>query len=622
MTYQEGNITSSFPGYEQFSNELSTLLYTYPPPFIYIHDSEAFKSTCWVVNSILKDICGDGTPPSSPSSYSSLFSASGATTNPFIIHSTKIDAISTFTSRLLFEAVINSLAGWEVKWEDGCSNWHSNADEDGGRKREGEAGGGESRWNENVDTFIHGLRAVHGYLCRRYRISMSSKAQGKGKEKANQNDTTNSTYENVRVVIVIEHAERLKETIPELVVPLTRLAEMAQLDITVIFISRVGWETIRPSLGASPDPYYMDIPPPSKENVVKYLTQSFTSLSQSPQVHTSNERATSTPITPYHPSLAPLYTHFTILLTDICFPFIHNPYELQYIAAARWPGFVKPVLDEYEGERDADGDVDMDTEDAEEEEEGNVKNSFALPSEDTRMRLNRLFNSSLTNALEALHPRLTNATDWAQANEPEANLLLSTQLLPHHLNPNVGGSSSAPGTNNSLKSLSRISKFILVASFLASTNPPKSDMRMFGRGLDEKKRKKRMRRVGQGGRKTTTGGGAAAAKVPQRLLGPVAFALDRMIAILGALLEENDIDGRFIPRQFSIPGEFTDMEISRVGVFSAIMELTSMRLLHRTSATDRLDGPPMFKCAISYDATLTLAKQLTIPLNDLLWDEM
>ena len=51
-----------------------------------------------------------------------------------------------------------------------------------------------------------------------------------------------------------------------------------------------------------------------------------------------------------------------------------------------------------------------------------------------------------------------------------------------------------------------------------------------------------------------------------------------------------------------------------------IMELTSMRLLFRTSPIDRLDGPPMFKCAISYDATLALAKQLMIPLADLLWD--
>ena len=46
--------------------------------------------------------------------------------------------------------------------------------------------------------------------------------------------------------------------------------------------------------------------------------------------------------------------------------------------------------------------------------------------------------------------------------------------------------------------------------------------------------------------------------------------MDRMIAILGALLEENDIDTRRPAREFRIPGEYTDMEISRVGIFSAV----------------------------------------------------
>jgi hypothetical protein len=45
-----------------------------------------------------------------------------------------------------------------------------------------------------------------------------------------------------------------------------------------------------------------------------------------------------------------------------------------------------------------------------------------------------------------------------------------------------------------------------------------------------------------------------------------------MVAILGALLEENDIDGRLIPHQFSIPGEITDMrvETNHIGVLSAV----------------------------------------------------
>jgi len=43
-----------------------------------------------------------------------------------------------------------------------------------------------------------------------------------------------------------------------------------------------------------------------------------------------------------------------------------------------------------------------------------------------------------------------------------------------------------------------------------------------------------------------------------------------MIAILGALLEENDVESRLPMSGLEIPGEYTDMEISRVGVYSAV----------------------------------------------------
>lgn len=249
---------------------------------------------------------------------------------------------------------------------------------------------------------------------------------------------------------------------------------------------------------------------PSQLDVVKYLTQSFASHFQS---HQSDD--TQPPASPYHPSLAPLYSHFITLLTDICFPFIHNPYELQYIAAARWPGFVKPVLDEYERELElANEGMDLDMMIL--DEEGEIpKPTFTLPSEHTRMRLNRLFSSSLTNALESLHPRLSNATDWALSNQPEPDLLSKpfTHTQQHRPPSNTFSLITATGAN----ALPRISKFILVASFLASTNPPKSDIRMFGRGLDEKKRKRRIRRVGGGGRKVKADGTLAAVKVKKKI---------------------------------------------------------------------------------------------------------
>ena len=44
-----------------------------------------------------------------------------------------------------------------------------------------------------------------------------------------------------------------------------RNVSQARLDLSVVFVSQVEWEDIKPPLGASPDPYYMDIQSLSKE---------------------------------------------------------------------------------------------------------------------------------------------------------------------------------------------------------------------------------------------------------------------------------------------------------------------------------------------------------------------
>ncbi|KAF8066619.1 origin recognition complex subunit 5 C-terminus-domain-containing protein [Lyophyllum atratum] len=530
-------------GYEQFSDEVSTLVDTFPPPFIYINDATSPRVTASVVAFLLEDIQRNADP--GPSKR---------------VHYAKVNAVACFTARLLYDSILNALTKWNASWDDGCANWSLEDDAE--------------RFNENFDGFIHGLRAVSVYL------RDKGKGKGKGKQK------TESEREDVRLVIVIERAERLKESLPDILVPLTRLAELTQLDLTVILISEVGWEDIRPPLGASPDPYFIDIPPPTKEIIVQRVISKFP-VSDDP-----------TP-GPYHPSLKGLYSHFVTVLCDVCFPFTHDTQEIEYIAAARWPGFGQPVLDDHQ--RALDSRVDeMDLDDADDPHP-----QLSPPSEDIRMRLSRLFNASLSIAMEELYPRLTNASDWASKNKPDPNLLAKH---PGHIIR--AADQRATKLVDGTQALPRISRFILVAAFLASTNPAKSDVRMFGRGLDEKKRKRRAR-------KTTRSGPT---KVPQRLVGPLAFPLDRLLAILGALLEENDAEARLPAPEYSIPGEYTDMETSRVGIYSAIMELTSMRLLHRTSPGDRIDGPPAFKCGISYHVALALAKQLEIPLNDLMWD--
>jgi origin recognition complex subunit 5 len=43
-----------------------------------------------------------------------------------------------------------------------------------------------------------------------------------------------------------------------------------------------------------------------------------------------------------------------------------------------------------------------------------------------------------------------------------------------------------------------------------------------------------------------------------------------MIAILGALLENNDVDTRLNTSDFDFAGEHTDLEITRVGVSASV----------------------------------------------------
>ena len=52
-----------------------------------------------------------------------------------------------------------------------------------------------------------------------------------------------------------------------------------------------------------------------------------------------------------------------------------------------------------------------------------------------------------------------------------------------------------------------------------------------------------------------------------------------------------------------------------------ISELVAMRLLHRTTPPERIDGPPAFKCGISQARAFELARDVGIgSLADFMWD--
>lgn len=159
---------TALPGYESFATLFTDLLTTSPPPFIYVHDVSTARITSAAISSVL------ATLPNQPP----------------VLHAI-VNASTCFTARLLYDAVIQKLADWTPTWESGCQLW------------------GDQRWNENFDGFIHGLRAI-------------SAERSKGSTAKTRKQSAQSAP---KIAIVIERAEKLKDYLPDLLVPLSGLAE-------------------------------------------------------------------------------------------------------------------------------------------------------------------------------------------------------------------------------------------------------------------------------------------------------------------------------------------------------------------------------------------------------------
>lgn len=240
-------------------------------------------------------------------------------------------------------------------------------------------------------------------------------------------------------------------------------------------------------------------------------------------------------VSPYNPVLRSLFAHFAETVYDICAPFVpaaEHERELSYIVAARWPGFVKPVLQEWRDRMemqqqkvaqraDVEGHEDDEEaiEDMLDEEMKDSTSSFAPPTEDVRIRMLRAAGSSLAGAVEKLYPRLAGADEvWGSSNsasssaflsldQPATNSRISTSHQPSPFNLKTKSVTSIGTGEDAPLSLPRAAAFTLLAAYLASHNPARTDARMFSRsfGRDGRGRKK-----GGGTRKTRVGGGKAA----------------------------------------------------------------------------------------------------------------
>uniref|UniRef100_A0A3P8V6K4 Origin recognition complex subunit 5 n=1 Tax=Cynoglossus semilaevis TaxID=244447 RepID=A0A3P8V6K4_CYNSE len=128
------------------------------------------------------------------------------------------------------------------------------------------------------------------------------------------------------------------------------------------------------------------------------------------------------------------------------------------------------------------------------------------------------------------------------------------------------------------------SKFLLVAAYLASYNPARTDRRFFLKHHGKIKKTNFLKKN---------------EKTSNHLLGPKPFPLDRLLAIFYSV-----VDSRVAPT---------------ASIFSQISSLVTLQLLTQVSHDDQLDAPK-YKCAVSLDFICAISRTVNFEIVKYLYD--
>lgn len=298
-----------------------------------------------------------------------------------------------------------------------------------------------------------------------------------------------------------------------------QLIMQSGMDISVVLCSAVPWDELRPPRGDAPEPLHISVPAPTREGASS-CNQPLEIRSLSPDVLKHLSPASS----------HPLWPRFLDLLLSSLLHLTSSPIsELEYASQALWPLYTATLPPH--AEQDLLGKLYPDPE---------------IPPEPLVLSVKLLTDLKhnlavpLAVAAEELLTRRTGISGFKDR---------ATRVVP--------GTPSRTPTRQPIEAnlagdMSTCTKFLVVAAYCASYNPVKTDLRLFGRLSADGTRRRGggLRRAGYG--KTRIGKvshtsrkwserrkGRSDEQVPQRLLGPKPFGLDRLLAIFASLYAEH-----------------------------------------------------------------------------------
>lgn len=331
------------------------------------------------------------------------------------------------------------------------------------------------------------------------------------------------------VIIALKNAERLRDMDVNLLPGFLRMRELVRLPVCVLLIAKIAWSKFMVPSGL-PRPVPLIVRQFTKEQMSKVIAeklkerQARDDLDHEKDVEWEDE----------------FFFNYASIVISMFIKACRTLPELEYLCQRHYAAFRDPVVR---------GDV----------EQHNVR------------ALYRAIEKDLKESLATLHLQETTSRQLKEIQRRE-NLESLEGVLKQNRRLHV--------------ELPFHSKYLLIASYLASYNPAKSDKRFFVKHHGKQ-------------RKTKAGIAAKERAVSSQLTGPKAFPLDRLMAIFYSVVDEE------VAPSANIQGQ--------------IASLVTLQFLMSVGSDDCLDMPK-FKCNVGLEFISQMSRQVGFEVQRYLYD--
>ncbi|WFD06927.1 hypothetical protein MVES1_002282 [Malassezia vespertilionis] len=390
-----------------------------------------------------------------------------------------------------------------------------------------------------------------------------------------------------KIVLLVEDAERMRDLWPEHIwemIPLLAEYTGTQGRIVVLFLSCLPWASFRTNSGrtVSASPVLLHFGRLAPSDIIALLEQdrdicfeaSYKALPSMEGESALDARA-----------LRHLHKSFVALFYDSVKGMLHDANDIRSVAAAVWRVLMLRVR-----------------------RTGTHNITALMP----------YISELVRDAIKRLVPRTIGPAAWAAEREAPCAI----EEIPQQNWPTRTG-------------FTAMQAFLLIAAFLASYNPTKTDAAIFVRELgNSRKRRRRTKKQGAADAALDEIEGAKDAWNRPQYWGPRTFAVERLFAIYHALLadfqQDLNEDGLLVSNERAqrtsdnkvelhlehVAGEFWSRSAAAMG---QINELVTKKLLVRMSPAGKL-GTIQYRVNVPYAFVRALAHSVGFPLDTRLHD--